>query len=305
MDSRVVVTPIHRKTDLKKVMSSIEEVGSAAVLHPLKSKEAELVLEKYYFNEMMSSVDYPDSSQIYSLQRDGEIILLISIGKINKTIALNIASAYTSSGMKKNFFVPIDLPFEKCFGNKNAYLISGKELVDISFYEEQPIKDSLLLNGIIYCVTASGELIYSDSRNISFEKLEVSNVNALSSDDKGNLIIGCRDGVYTLKEVNSKDVVKLSPSDGHDIFEAGFTDQTLIVVEDKTVVKSYKYDEDDWSLIAEYSLPDNSKLSIQGNSLFFGGLLMVTSNNNDIIDNISFLSVPDLKILKHSRHAQI
>ena len=109
MDSRVVVTPIHRKTDLKKVMSSIEEVGSAAVLHPLKSKEAELVLEKYYFNEMMSSVDYPDSSQIYSLQRDGEIILLISIGKINKTIALNIASAYTSSGMKKNFFVPIGL----------------------------------------------------------------------------------------------------------------------------------------------------------------------------------------------------
>ena len=305
MDSRVIATPIHRKSDLKRIMSSIEEAGSAVVLHPLKSKEAELVLEKYYFNETMSSVVYPDSSQIYSLQRDGEVVLLTSIGKINKTTALNIASAYISSGKKKNFFIPIDLPFEKCFGNKNNYLISGKEFTDISFYKDQPVKDSLLLNGTIYCVTESGEVIYSDYHKISFKKLKINHGNTVSSDDKGNLIIGCQDGVYTLKEANQENVIKLPPSDGCNIFEAGFADQTLIVVENKTVVKSYRQDNGDWSLIAEYSLLDNSKLSIQGNSAFFGGLLMVISNNNDIIDNISFLSIPDLKILKHSRYAQI
>lgn len=305
MDSRIIATPIHRKSDLKRVMSDIEEAGSAVVLHPLKSKEAELILEKYYFNEMMSSVVYPDSSQIYSLQRDGEVILITSIGKINKTTALNIASAYMSSGKKKNFFIPIDLPFEKCFGNKNAYLISGKELTDISCYKDQLVKDSLLLNGTIYCVTESGEVIYSDCHKISFKKLKINNVNTVSSDDKGNLIIGCQDGVYTLKEANQEEVIKLPPSNGCNIFETGFVDQTLIVVENKTVVKSYKQNKDDWSLIAEYSLLDNSKLSIQGNSTFFGGLLMVISNNNDIIDNINFLSIPDLKILKHSRHAQI
>jgi len=131
MNQRVSVIPVKRKSDLKKVMSGMETAGSAVIINPLQANNAELAVETYFFNEALSSSVYPDSVPLVKIQRNGETVLVLTGGKVSKAVIENIAVAYYSSSSTSNFFIPVEIPFEHFYNNKNIYLYHGKTVKEV------------------------------------------------------------------------------------------------------------------------------------------------------------------------------
>lgn len=304
MNSRVTTISVKRKSDLKKFMQKIEEVGSAIIVNPTQAKKAELVVEKYYFNQAMSSTYYPDSVPILSIQRKNETVLITTLGKVSKTVIQNLAHSYYSAKTTKNFFIPVDVSFDKFYNEKNVYLVNKDEVTDISEIEGSKIKDGLISDNAINLVSSEGTIFVSDFSELKWKKIELGSINTIALSNDNTLYAGTGNGVYLIDCNEDSCSSKLEGVKGSNVFDIGFVDNYMIVTEDKKEIKTYIKTNGDWELSSEYKDDKDRMLSIKGYSEIFGGALMITASSAGLIDKIRFLSIPKLKILQHSRYVQ-
>ena len=304
MNSSINIVPTHKKKELKKIMGKIDETGTAIIVNPTREREAELVMEKYYFNQDMSSNDYPDSCPIMNIQRQKEAVMITTLGKTNKNVVQNIATAYYSSGKYKSFFIPVDIDFDHYYSKKHIYLFNGKQVVEFTNISGLQVISAVLGTDNVYLVTECGKFYVTDHMKKEITEVELNKVNTVNLHTDNTLVLGTKNGVYIGNGNEVKELKRIEIPELDDVYDVLHHEDILILTDNQKKVKSFAKDKD-FSLLHSFNFPEERKISIKGISDFFGGVLAVSAGDDNLIDTIKFLTLPELKILKHARHAQI
>lgn len=304
MNQRVSVIPVKRKSDLKKVMSGMETIGSAVIINPLQANNAELALETYFFNQALSSSVYPDSVPIIKIQRSGETVLIMTGGKVSKSVIENIAVAYFSSNSTSNFFIPVEVPFDHFYSVKNVYLYHARTVHDLSCVNGKALKDAQLTDNRLYVITEDQQVMAAELAGLNWQQLPVEKANTLTINEKNEIYIATDNGVYHSENHGSNSYAKLDLGVNSKVYDVGVVGDVLVLSQDKNVIKAAVRDNGGWKITGDYSSPDKNKLLLIGYSDFFGGMAMVTADKKDFVDTMKFLTVPGLKELQHPRHVR-
>ncbi|MBN1969008.1 MAG: hypothetical protein JXR48_18885 [Candidatus Delongbacteria bacterium] len=302
MSSDIVKVLVSKKNELKKFMSKIEEVGSAVIFNPLKLSDSELVTERYIFNKPLSSINDPNAVPIINFQRSGENVVMTTLGKVGKSVVSNLTSAYISSPSNFNFFIPVDVEFKSYFSEKNIYLKNKKEVFDLSNDFPEGLTGSRIHNNNIYVVTTGRDIYYSKLSQLQWIKIELYKVNTISIGDDNRLYSATENGVFVIDENKIEEFKIPSAINIHEVLL--HENKILLNIQRKKII-SYEISDDGKEHLSEYNVQEGREISLKGCSNFFGGVLTITSNPIGRIDNVSFLTIPSLKVMEHPKRIHV